>query len=439
MTKFVVDEGEILIYEGRFVFSNDPAACICCEDDSSSSDSSDSSESSSSDSSFSDSSFSDSSLSDSSLDSSDDSSIDSSLDSSDNSSDSLSDSSDDSSLDSSSSDSSDSSNDCPPGYYRLVVESLVDTPIAASIAGTNDARTQITGTGPTASAHWDYNKSGPGNNFDGDLTMSLQGLPEFLSPEEFENPIERTVIFSIDWGVVTGFQMYSSIEDNEFILADGLDAEQLPTGSILMAETDSLVGTAFAELDQNPSSFPPFSPTATFTWRYELCDELSSDSSFSSSSESSNSSSSSEPPCDRRLLVIWESEPVNGNEVIQEGTSTIFLHTTTIEMGGVSVEVTIDAELIGLEECIADDFSDDITFVIRSTLVSNPPHTDQGIFGDVDINTQTGNSETLEVFATASSVNDYFGRAFVRIEHPDFGIERRVFAVEWVYVDTDSP
>ena len=77
--------------------------------------------------------------------------------------------------------------------------------------------------------------------------------------------------------------------------------------------------------------------------------------------------------------------------------------------------------------------------MIRSTLVSNPPHTDQGIFGNVDINTQTGNAETITVSATASPINDYFGRAFVRFEHPSFPIEPRVFAVEWVYVDDNSP
>lgn len=438
MTKFVVDEGEILIYEGRFVFSNDPAACICCEDDSSSSDSSDSSESSSSDSSFSDSSFSDSSLSDSSLDSSDDSSIDSSLDSSDNSSDSLSDSSDDSSLDSSSSDSSDSSNDCPPGYYRLVVESLVDTPIAASIAGTNDAREQITDTGTTATAHWDYNKSGPGNNFDGDLTMSLQGLPEFLSPEEFENPIERTVIFSIDWGVETGFQMYSSIEDDEFILADGLDAEQLPTGSILMAETDSLVGSAFAELDQNPSSFPPFSPTATFTWSYELCDDSSSDSSSSDSSNSSDSlssdsssessiesSSSSEFPCDRRLLITWELlDPLNENLIIQEGPLTTFTHTSTAEHNGINFEFTLDAILVGLPECISNDFSDDLPFIVQATLNSNP-----------DI----GGVGMLESSIVAVSANDYSSRESISLIRPAISNTPFTFVIEWSYVDTDSP
>lgn len=140
--------------------------------------------------------------------------------------------------------------------------------------------------------------------------------------------------------------------------------------------------------------------------------------------------------CDRRLFVIWESEPVNGDPVIQQGPSTVFMHTTTIEQDGVSVEVTINAELIGLEECISHEFNDDITFVIRSTLVSNPPHSDQNILGNVNINTQTGNAETATASATASSVNDYFGRVFVRFEHPDLNFSPRVFAVEWVYVDT---
>jgi len=145
--------------------------------------------------------------------------------------------------------------------------------------------------------------------------------------------------------------------------------------------------------------------------------------------------SESSEDCDRRLIVTWESEPVNGDEVIQQGPSPVFMHTTTIEFGGVSVEVEIDAELIGLPECISNDFNDDLTFTLRSTLVSNPPHTEQGFFGDVDILSQTGNAETITVSATASSVNDYFGRAFVRFEHPDFPIEPRVFAVEWIYVD----
>lgn len=146
--------------------------------------------------------------------------------------------------------------------------------------------------------------------------------------------------------------------------------------------------------------------------------------------------SGSSEDCDRRLIVTWESEPVNGDPVIQVGSSTVFNHTTIIERDGVSVEVAIDAELIGLEECIANDFNDDITFTLRSTLVSNPPHLDQFVLGNVNIFSQMGgDTETLTVSIDASSVNDYFGRAFVRFNHPDLTNAPRVFAVEWIYVD----
>ena len=138
--------------------------------------------------------------------------------------------------------------------------------------------------------------------------------------------------------------------------------------------------------------------------------------------------------CDRRLFITWESEPVNGNPIIQEGSSPVFTHTTTIVQSGVSVEVEIDAELIGLPECISQGFNEDLPFEIRSTLVSNPAHTDQFILGNVDPFTQTGDAETRIASSVASPVNDYSGRAFVRFVHPDFSPVRRVFAVEWSYV-----
>ena len=99
------------------------------------------------------------------------------------------------------------------------------------------------------------------------------------------------------------------------------------------------------------------------------------------------------------------------------------------------MEVTIDAELIGLEECIDSDFNEDITFTLRSTLISNPPHLQQFILGNVNVFTQTGDAETTTVSVTAAPVNEYFGRAFVRFEHPDLGFAPRVSAVEWIYVD----
>ena len=138
------------------------------------------------------------------------------------------------------------------------------------------------------------------------------------------------------------------------------------------------------------------------------------------------------PKGSRRLIISWEAEPIDGNPVIQLGDSPLFVHTTTIIQGDASVEVSIDAELIGLPQFIPDEFTDDIPYSIRSTLVSNPPHVQQFWRGSINPFDQQGDSRSNIGFGVARSP-DYSGRAFVTIESSNFQPTRRAFAVEWFY------
>ena len=144
----------------------------------------------------------------------------------------------------------------------------------------------------------------------------------------------------------------------------------------------------------------------------------------------------------RSLFSIWRAGQINftddqiNNDIIQQGPLTTLNFTYTRVKDGAEVEFTIDAELIGIEEFIRDEFSENTTFTLRSTMVSSPPFTSQAIFGDVDIEGQSG-GETLEVSVTASPLNDYRGIAHIAILHPDFNPPTEIFSVEWFYVMTN--
>lgn len=281
MTRYVARDGRLLILNGRFVFSDDPASCICCDDDSSSSSSS-SSESSSSESESLSEPFSSSeseslselfSLSESESLSSSESETSSSSESENRSSNSeSSESSDDSSSDAPSSGSE--SEECPPGGYRLVIDWSFDTAVAGSAS---TVRNVTTGTGTSATGIiWDYNRSGPGNNFDGTLSFELLGLPRFLTEEDtFDHNLEVTLNAIWD-GAPDTLGTFSEIESEQAneSLVDG----NSPSLTFTSPEIPDFLsgGTATTRLDTAPTGNPPFPPELTVVWSYEPCEAESS-------------------------------------------------------------------------------------------------------------------------------------------------------------------
>ena len=93
-------------------------------------------------------------------------------------------------------------------------------------------------------------------------------------------------------------------------------------------------------------------------------------------------------------------------------------------------------ELIGLEKCISDEFSENITFTVRSTLTTDPPLTLHAVNEGGDGIGETG-GETVELSITASPLNDYRGISYIHFFHPDLNPPSVALSVEWIYIDSE--
>ena len=459
MTRYVTRDGGLLILDGKFVFSDNPAACICCDDVSSSSSES-SSSSSSSESSSSSSSLSESESLSESISLSESESLSESLSSSESETSSNSESESRSSASSESTSSSESSSsgseseECPPGGYRLVIDWSFDTAVAGAVA---TERNVTTGTGTSATGIiWDYNRSGPGNNLDGTMSFELLGLPKFLTEEDtFDHDLEVTL--NAVWiGALNSIGTFSEIESGQ--ASESLIFGNSPSLTLTFPEIPDFLsgGTATTRLDIAPTGNPPFPPELTVMWSYEPCDDSSSLSSESSSSSSSNSdssssslsSSSSDPSSsedclDYRLIITATGRAANETEDIFTFDGTTLLlpwdHSSLTPNGGTGLLIATITDLP--PATITQDQFDNLSPITIGftwdvgNISGNPIEQGFGsIFGGTSFSSQNGISGSLSL--TGDFLRE--GGGFSYLSDSPFNDAPR-FGITFEYVPCSEP